>query len=207
MVHATVAASGDSCSPIVRVPSHGVEWIKWALDSGAGGIIVPMVNNKQEVDAIIKRALYPPAGQRSYGPFRAPFAQIPATPDMADYKRKASPEVVLLPMIESKEAVDNADEIIGTEGVDGIFIGPVDLRHSLGLEGADGQEDEYVSALQTVLEVGKRFGKPIGILGTQGAASRLVAMGFSYLMLPGGDAGILADAASALLAASRKSIS
>ncbi|KIW78273.1 hypothetical protein Z517_08108 [Fonsecaea pedrosoi CBS 271.37] len=207
MVHSTVAASAGECAPIVRIPSHGVEWIKWALDSGASGIIVPMVNNKQEVDGVIKRARYPPTGQRSYGPFRTPFAEIPAPPDVADYKRKRAPEVMILPMIESKEAVDNAEDIVGTDGVDGIFIGPVDLRHSLGFEGASGDEPEYVAALQKVLQVGKKWAKPIGILGSQAAIPRLVEMGFSFIMLPGGDAGILAEAASALLKASKNSIS
>ncbi|OAP59153.1 hypothetical protein AYL99_06451 [Fonsecaea erecta] len=207
MVHSTVAASAGNCAPIVRIPSHGVEWIKWALDSGASGIIVPMVNTKQEVDGVIKRALYPPAGQRSYGPFRTPFAEIPAPPDVADYKRKRSPEVMILPMIESKEAVENAEDIIGTDGVHGIFIGPVDLRHSLGFEGSTGEEPEYIAALQKVLQVGKKFAKPIGILGSQAAVPGLAKIGFSFIMLPGGDAGILAEAASALLKASKESIS
>ncbi len=206
MVHATVAASAGQCCPIVRIPSHGVEWIKWALDSGAHGIIVPMVNNKQEVDAVLKRALYPPAGQRSFGPFRAHFADMGGTLDMAKYKRETAPGVVILPMIESKEAVENAEEIVGTDGVDGIFIGPVDLRHSLGLEGAGGEEAEYIAALQRVLDVGKRFGKAIGILGTQEAVPQLSKMGFSFIMLAGGDAGILAEAAAARLKAARESI-
>ncbi|KAJ9608214.1 hypothetical protein H2200_007202 [Cladophialophora chaetospira] len=206
MVHSTIAASAGHCSPIVRIPSHGVEWIKWALDSGTHGIIVPMVNNKQEVDSILKRALYPPNGQRSFGPFRAPFAELGGTLDMAKYKRETAPGVMMLPMIESREAVENAEEIIGTEGVDGIFIGPVDLRHSLGLEGAEGDEVEYIAALQRVLEAGRRFGKAIGILGTQEAVPQLVKMGFSFIMLAGGDAGILAEAASVRLQASRESI-
>src|ERR1700753_3649847 len=85
MVHATVAASGGSCAPIVRLPSHGVEWVKWALDSGAAGIIVPMVNCRAEVEDVVKRALYPPRGQRSFGPFRATFGMGGAS-DMAGYK-------------------------------------------------------------------------------------------------------------------------
>ncbi|OCT53776.1 5-keto-4-deoxy-D-glucarate aldolase [Cladophialophora carrionii] len=206
MVHSTVAASAGSCCPIVRIPSHGVEWIKWALDSGASGIIVPMVNNKQEVDAVLKRALYPPAGQRSFGPFRAPFADMAGSLDMAEYKRKTAPTVAIMPMIESVEAVENAEEIVGAQGVDGIFIGPVDLRHSLGFEGPEGDEDAYLAALQRVLDVGKKFGKAIGILGTQESVPRLVQMGFSFIMLAGGDAGILAEAASAKLKASRQSI-
>ncbi|EXJ79429.1 hypothetical protein A1O3_08931 [Capronia epimyces CBS 606.96] len=206
MAHSTVAASGGNCSPIIRVPSHGVEWIKWALDSGAGGIIIPMVNSKKEVEAIVQRALYPPAGQRSYGPFRAPFADRRVTATMADYKEHTSSQVMVLPMIESTEGVANAEDIMRADGVDGVFIGPVDLRHSLGLSGPDGNEPAYLAALQRVLELGRRYGKPVGILGSPNWTARLVKMGFKFVMLAGGDAGILAEAASALLTSSRESI-
>jgi len=206
MVHSAVAASAGNCAPIIRVPSHGVEWIKWALDSGASGIIVPMVNTKQEVDGIITRALYPPAGQRSYGPFRTPFADLRPTTALANYKGETSSEVVIMPMIESAEGVANAEEIVGTNGVDGIFIGPVDLRHSLGFSGPDGTEPEYLAALQKVLSVAAKFSKPVGILGSPESMSRLVDMGFKYVMLGGGDAGILGDAATALLNKSRHAL-
>jgi 2-keto-3-deoxy-L-rhamnonate aldolase RhmA len=205
MVHATVAASGGSCAPIVRIPSHGVEWVKWALDSGAAGIIVPMVNCRAEVEDVVKRALYPPRGQRSFGPFRTLFG-IQGARHMADYKRNVAAEAVVLPMIESREGVENAEDIIGTEGVDGVFIGPVDLRHSLGLEGPEGDEDSYIAALRKVVEVCKRFGKAVGILGTMTSTPRLAEMGFTFIMLADGDAGMLAQAASARLKASREAI-
>lgn len=67
ITHAVVAASGGSCLPIIRTPSHGVEWIKWALDSGARGVIIPMVTSAKECEDIIQRAVYPPLGQRSLG--------------------------------------------------------------------------------------------------------------------------------------------
>lgn len=71
MVHAIVASSRGSCFPIIRMPSHRVEWIKWELDRGA--IVVPMVNNKAEVDEIMNRTTYPPQGSRSFGTARAPW--------------------------------------------------------------------------------------------------------------------------------------
>jgi len=111
-----------------------------------------------------------------------------------------------MPMIESAEGVANAEEIIGTNGVDGIFIGPVDLRHSLGFSGPDGTEPEYLAALQKVLSVAGKFSKPVGILGSPESMSRLVDMGFKYVMLGGGDAGILGDAATALLNKSRHAL-
>ena len=63
IVHAVGAASKGTCAPLVRVPSHGVEWIKWGLDSGAAGIVVPMVTSKEEAEAVVQKACYPPLGQ------------------------------------------------------------------------------------------------------------------------------------------------
>ncbi|KAK3659120.1 hypothetical protein LTR56_001558 [Elasticomyces elasticus] len=163
MVHSTVAASQGSCMPIIRVPSHGVEWIKWALDSGADGIIIPMVNNKAEMDLIIKRALYPPAGARSSG-------------------------------------VENANAIMSTPGVDGIFVGPVDLRSSMGFAGPDGDEEQYLNALNKLLGIGKRLNKPVGILLSPTAPKKQIEMGFDYFLMTG-DADLMSRAAMTMLAA------
>jgi 2-keto-3-deoxy-L-rhamnonate aldolase RhmA len=191
MVHATVTASQGACVPIIRTPSHGVEWIKWALDSGVSGIIVPMVNNKAEMDEIVKRAKYPPRGQRSSGPFRTPFADLDErTTSFGRYLTERVKDVALLPMIESVEGLENAEAILSTESVNGVFIGPVDLRNSMGLSGSDGTEEEYVRALQKILNITKRLGIPAGILGSQDALSRQVEMGFDYFLLAG-DAGLL----------------
>lgn len=168
MVHATITASMGSCVPVIRVPSHGVEWIKWALDSGCSAIIVPMVNNKAEVDVIVKYACYPPLGQRSSGPFRTPYADLSETSNsFARYRKEVAKGVAVLVMIESVEGVENAEAIMSTQGVSGVFIGPVDLRASMGLEGSDGDEEIYLTALTTVLSISKRLGIPVGILGAK----------------------------------------
>ena len=198
MVHATVASSQGSCMPIIRVPSHGVEWIKWALDSGADGIIIPMVNNKTEIDLIIKRALYPPAGARSSGPFRTPFADLNPSATMGDYKSATVKDTVILPMIESVEAVKNAEAIMTAPGVDGILIGPVDLRASMGFDGPDGDERQYLEALEKVLALGKRLKKPVGILLSPTEPVRQIKMGFDYFLMTG-DADLMAQAAKAAI--------
>lgn len=75
MVHAYAAASRPRVRfPLVRIPSHGVEYVKWALDGGAAGVVIPMVGNAQEMRAILNRAIYPPQGARSFGPLYAPYA-------------------------------------------------------------------------------------------------------------------------------------
>jgi 2-keto-3-deoxy-L-rhamnonate aldolase RhmA len=206
MVHATVTASQGACVPIIRTPSHGVEWIKWALDSGVSGIIVPMVNTKADMDQIIKRAKYPPRGQRSSGPFRTPFADLDEkTTSFGRYLTERVKDVAILPMIESVEGLENAEVVLSTESVNGVFIGPVDLRNSMGLSGSDGTEVEYVRALQKILEITKRLGIPAGILGSQDALSRQVEMGFDYFLLAG-DAGLLVLGADMALSKAQASV-
>ncbi|KAH7409591.1 Pyruvate/Phosphoenolpyruvate kinase-like domain-containing protein, partial [Cadophora sp. MPI-SDFR-AT-0126] len=199
LVHATVTASQGSCIPVIRVPSHGVEWIKWALDSGASAIIVPMVNNKEEVDLIVKRACYPPLGQRSSGPFRTPFADLEEkTTSFANYISKKSKDVIIMVMIESVEGLENAEEIMTTEGVGGVFVGPVDLRNSMGLPGSDGDEMVYLNGLKKILNIAKRINMPVGILGSQDNMARQVEMGFDYFLLAG-DAALLIQGAELVL--------
>jgi 4-hydroxy-2-oxoheptanedioate aldolase len=167
LAHAVTASSAGHCLPIIRVPSHGVEWIKWALDSGASGIIIPMVNTKEEMEGIIKRAVYPPRGQRSFGPFQAPFGQVDVNRGVGEYFEYAREgNVAILPIIESKEAVENCEEILGVEGVSGCFIGPYDLRLSLGLPGGvDGEEEVFKSAMAAICGAAKKLGKVVGSMG------------------------------------------
>ncbi|KUJ11368.1 Phosphoenolpyruvate/pyruvate domain-containing protein, partial [Mollisia scopiformis] len=199
MVHATITASQGACVPVVRVPSHGVEWIKWALDSGVSAIIVPMVNNKEEMDLIIKRACYPPLGQRSSGPFRTPYADLEEkTNSFAKYQAETAKGVAVLAMIESVEGVENAEAIMSTKGVDGVFIGPVDLRSSMGFPGSDGKEEQYVIALQKILDISKRLGIPVGILGSQDNLEAQIDMGFEFFLLAG-DAAMMVMGAEMVL--------
>lgn len=196
LTHAVVAASAGRCIPIIRTPSHGVEWIKWALDSGAAGIIVPMVNHASQAEAIVQHAIYPPAGQRSFGPFLAPFANTDSSSDVGTYLAKRAPELSIILMIESTEGVKNASQILSVKGVTGCFIGPFDLRQSLGLSGGDGQEPEFVEALATVVSVCKRLGLDVGtVAGDDEAVRRKQEMGFSFL-LSGSDVAFLGSAAN-----------
>jgi 4-hydroxy-2-oxoheptanedioate aldolase len=89
LVHAVSAASTGRCLPLIRNPSHSTEYIKWALESGAAGIIIPMVQTPEEMRTIIQRARYPPYGTRSFGPYQAPFTD-PATQNFAQYYQKAT---------------------------------------------------------------------------------------------------------------------
>ena len=206
MVHSTITASQGSCIPVIRVPSHGVEWIKWALDSGCSAIIIPMVNNKEEMDLIIKRACYPPLGQRSSGPFRTPYADLEETTNSFQrYVTERAPGVAVLAMIESVEGVDNAEAILETKGVAGVFVGPVDLRNSMGLKGSDGDEKVFLDALEKISSICKKLNIPVGILGSQDKLPRQVEMGFDFFLLAG-DAAMMGIGAEVVLGKAKKSV-
>ncbi len=184
LAHATMAASQGSCKPLIRVPSHGVEYIKWALDSGASGVIIPMVETAEQVEAIMNKALYPPRGSRSYGPFNAPFGQLDPSANLASYVKMAqNREIAILPMIESKKGIENAEAIMSVDGVTGVMIGPYDMRFSLGLPGGDGDEPEFIEALDKICAIAKKLGKVVGSMGaSEEVARKRAAQGFGFLL-------------------------
>ena len=96
------------------------------LDAGSYGIICPMVSNKKEAENFVKACMYPPNGYRSYGPIRG---LIYGGPEYAD---EANNEILKFAMIETKESLENLDEIMKTPGLDGIYIGPADLSLAIG---------------------------------------------------------------------------
>jgi len=135
------------------------------------------------MEGIIQSAVYPPVEQRSFGPTLAAFADFdPAATNMM-YFKETSKELAVIPMIESTEGLENA-EIISVLGVTAVFIGPVDLRLSMGLAGGDGTEEVFLQALQKVLKIAKRLGKPIGTFASDGEVCRKrTDEGFDFIMV------------------------
>jgi 4-hydroxy-2-oxoheptanedioate aldolase len=106
------------------------------------------------------------------------------TATSAKYLSETSKDVAVIPMIESVEGLENAEAICSTEGVTAAFVGPVDLRLSLGLTGGDGNEEIFLSALQKVLKICKCLGKPVGVFAANGeACKKRTAEGFDFLMV------------------------
>ncbi|TLV02380.1 HpcH/HpaI aldolase family protein [Dyadobacter luticola] len=116
---------------LVRVSKNEEVVIKRALDAGADGIIVPMVCSAAEARQAVDYAKYPPVGKRGVGLNRAQRYGY----DFEGYKSWVSNHLVVIAQIEHIEGVNNIDEIISTEGIDGIIIGPYDLSGSLGIPG------------------------------------------------------------------------
>src|SRR5258707_11956717 len=128
MVQCFQAMDKYPITPMVRVPWNEPGIIGKVLDGGAWGVICPMVNTPHEAKALASACLYPPSGKRSNGPIRAVMYG-----EASAYQSIANEEVLIIPMIETQEAIDNIDAILDVPGISGIYIGPSDLGLSLGL--------------------------------------------------------------------------
>lgn len=137
---AAAQAAGVACLP--RIASHNAEDAKRLFDSGADGLIVPMVSSAEEAAEIASWCKYPPEGRRSFGVARAHGYGL----DFADYTRDWNDSSILIVQIESAEGVANIDAIAATPGIDGIMVGPYDLSGSLGVPGELDHPDVQAAA-------------------------------------------------------------
>ncbi len=189
------AISTTDTVPLVRIPWNEPGILMRMLDAGAYWIICPMINNRAEAEAYVAAGRYAPLGMRSYGPSRA------ALYAGEDYLARANDTVLLLAMIETREALEKVDEIVSTEGLDGIYLGPADLSHSLGIKKiGDYQNPLMKKAVDQILEAVVRHNK----LGAAHAsnpedAAMLADRGF-HLVTPAHDTALLeAGAKQALI--------
>lgn len=125
------ALAGFDCVPVARLPLNDPIWIHRTLDAGARGLIIPMVKTAAEAEAAVREAKYPPLGARGFGYSRANLYGA----DFDDYIASANEEIAMVMQIEHKDAIANLDGILRVAGVDGVFIGPLDLSGSMGITG------------------------------------------------------------------------
>lgn len=194
------AVSTTSAVPLARVPWNDPAWIMKILDAGAYGVICPMINTPADAEALVAACKYAPRGYRSWGPVRALIYAG------ADYKDHADDELLVMPMIETAEAVKNLDDILSVPGVDAVYVGPADLSLTLGCTPKlDQTEAPVVEALQRIAEACRRHGVVAGIHNATAAyALRMVAAGFQFVTLAS-DSRFLAAKAADEVAAVRKS--
>jgi 4-hydroxy-2-oxoheptanedioate aldolase len=145
-----------SAAPIIRILGADPDQIGRVLDLGAKGVIVPMINTPEEAGLAAAACRYPPIGNRSCGPTRA------MTYDPA-YLGNANDEVACIIMIETADGLANVEEIAALEGVDALFVGPVDLSFSItgGLAGL--QSAEFLAALEKIVNAANAANIPAGI--------------------------------------------
>jgi 4-hydroxy-2-oxoheptanedioate aldolase len=185
--------------PMVRVPWNEPGIIGKVLDAGAMGVICPMVNTPEEARALVQYCKYPPAGTRSNGPIRAG-----AYGSSGAYQKTANDEILVIPMIETKTAIENIGAILDVPGIDAIYIGPSDLSFSLGKEPRLDVEDAEILAIYDMLlaETGRR-GIAAGLHnGTPAYARRMIEKGFKLVTIAN-EVGLMVQAATAAVKAVR----
>lgn len=182
IVSSVVDANGPA--PIVRVVENSIAAIKRALDVGAWGVLVPMVNTAEEAKQAVMAAKFPPLGERSFG---SPFAPLAFKISNPEYLKQANQETLLIVQAESRAALDNIAEILAVPGIDMLLIGPADLSISLGLELDFSKPNPVLEdAIATILQAAKRAGIPAGIYCPDGAtAARRIAQGFQLVNVAG----------------------
>ncbi|MFN2486398.1 MAG: HpcH/HpaI aldolase/citrate lyase family protein [Acidimicrobiia bacterium] len=152
-----IALRSSQSTILVRIPWNDTAAICQVLDLGADGIIVPLVNSAADARRAVDAAKYPPEGNRSWGPRRA--ARIHGGPEI--YGRTANDRIMILPQIETDDAVSNLDEILDVPGVSGIMIGPADLANSLGYS-EDRSNSDVEKVIKQVLDRCLERGVPFG---------------------------------------------
>lgn len=197
-----VVADANGPAPLVRVPSNSVENIKRVLDSGAWGVLVPMVNSRAEAEAVVAACKYPPEGARSIGGAFAPLGF--GTTNRVEYANQANREILVGVQLESREALENCEDIISVPGIDLAFVGPNDMHASLGLTPRNESEDPvFRSALERIKEVAASYKIPLGMFASDGAAALARAReGFQFISVTT-DLGSLQQGLEANLKAAR----
>jgi 4-hydroxy-2-oxoheptanedioate aldolase len=194
MVNCFRAIQLGGAVPMARVPWNDTIWIQRTLDAGALGLVVPMVNTAEEAKKVVSNMKYATKGQRSWGGSRV------AGYIDGDYRTWTDQNLAVLVMIETVQAVENAEAILSVEGVVGCFIGPADL--ALSMEATEtGPGTEHEAAIQEVLQAAKKVGKAPGKhCGSAAEVSERIAQGFQFLALSS-DAGFMGQAARQAFAA------
>jgi 2-dehydro-3-deoxyglucarate aldolase/4-hydroxy-2-oxoheptanedioate aldolase len=174
------AMNGSGVVPFARAPWNDMVAIKRILDTGVMGVLIPYVNTKAEAEAAVAACKYPPQGVRGVAgsPRAAGF-----TRNMLPYLRSANEETIVMIAVETLDAVANLDEILTVEGLDGIFIGPVDLASSMGFLGDPGQPavQETIALIESKVLASDKF---LGTLaGTWEKAQECFEKGYQWMVV------------------------
>jgi len=173
------AISTTNTVPLARVPWNEPGIIMKMLDAGVYGIICPMINSKKECENFVKSCRYPPKGNRSFGPTRAIIYAG------SDYSKYANEEIITMAMIETKEAVENLDEILAVKELDAIYVGPADLSLSYGKNpGFDVEDSPVYEVIEKIVKKAKENNIHAGIhVGSTSYASKMIKLGYTFVSI------------------------
>ncbi len=179
VMNLTAIIQGKGMKALARVSKNEEVIIKRVLDAGVDGVIVPTVKNAEEAKMAVEFVKYPPVGKRGVGLNRAQNYGIA----FEEYKDWLTNEAVVIAQIEHIEAVQNLEEIVAIEGIDGIIVGPYDLSASMGMPGNYDHPDVQ-KALARIDEVMLKSGKPLGFHVIQSDYNKVmekVNKGYTFL--------------------------
>jgi len=176
------AMRGRRASPVVRVGQNIQDQVCYALDIGAKGIIVPMVNTREEASAMVDWCKYPPEGRRSSAGVRGEWGSFS---DYREYMDAVNRELLVVPMVETREALDNLEEILSVPGIDVLLVGPSDLSINLGMP-LDYGNPEYQKALDRIAEASMDHGVVPGMyfIPPSQDPRGYIERGFRFFTLP-----------------------
>lgn len=189
--------------PVVRPAVNDPVLIKQFLDLGVQSLIIPMVNDAQQAANAVAACHYPPKGVRGVG---SALARSARWNRISDYLTRADETITVIVQIESDEAVKNVEDILATDGIDGIFIGPSDLAASMGVIGQQNHPD-VVDAVLTSIKAAKSAGKYAGVNAFDSATARRYMDAGADFVGVGADVALLARATEALAASFRDEVS
>lgn len=191
------AINGAGRPAIVRILWNEPGFVGQALDAGAVAVIAPMVNSKEEAEALVRAAKYPPMGARSWGGYTALQASGLAP---GDYLAQANRLTQVFAMIETQEALARVDEIAAVKGLDGLFVGPSDLSITLSKgAGIDKTGQATLTAMKKIADAARRNNLVAGAFGGNAdVVKAYLELGYRFIAA-GVDADILQAGAAALV--------
>jgi 4-hydroxy-2-oxoheptanedioate aldolase len=189
-LHSMQAAGACGMPTLLRVPSHETGFIGPMADLAPNALMIPMVDTKEQAQAVVRAAHFPPRGNRSYGGRRV------IDLDGRDYYKDR--EMLVVAQVETLESVENAAEIIAVDGIDMLFFGPDDMKARMGLpiNTAVNESDRLREAMKRTADAARRAGKWCGCVAVTAPALKM-AVELGYQLLVGGaDAAFLRTAAA-----------
>ncbi|KAG6029815.1 hypothetical protein E4U41_000265 [Claviceps citrina] len=195
--------SQGSMVPFVRIPACSPELYSYALNAGAGAVLMPHVQNARQAEQLVRLARFPPLGHRSFPPAALLGEEQSRTPDGTTTYDVWNRHAAVICQIEDLQGLDNVDEICRVPGVDGLFVGTGDLRMSmhLGPGTLDGDEPVFVSALGRIRDAARAHRLPVMGFGLSPCAmQRRLDMGWSAFIIHGDVDAICTSAVQSLQA-------
>lgn len=195
--HMFASTADAGCVALARVPANRHDHIKRVLDNGAQGLVVPMVNSREEAQAAVAAALYPPAGNRSVG---GSVHALNFDTTATDYFAHANDELLIVLQCEHIQAVENADTIFSVPGIDAIFVGPNDLAASMrSKDGKPPSGEATARAMKHILETCRKHKVAAGLhCGSAAEARARIDEGWQFIAV-GSELKMMLDGAGAVV--------